>query len=89
MKEIGSAECLQVLRSKVVEGRDELQQVKLHVERKFWERWFERWGAVSLVMSDPALSLGCVPKNSLAHSSPRPVPASRHYPAEEEQGRCV
>lgn len=63
--------------------------MKLRAERKSRERWFERWGAVSLVMGDTALSLGCVYKNSLAHSSPRPVPASRHHPAEEEQGRRV
>lgn len=36
--------------------------MKFHVERKFWERW----GAVSLVMRDTAL--GCVPKSSLAQA---------------------
>ncbi|RLW02611.1 hypothetical protein DV515_00007071 [Chloebia gouldiae] len=40
-------------------------------------------------MSDPALSLGCVPKNGLAHSSPRPVPASSTMQQTKSRTDCI
>lgn len=56
VKEGGSAECCRTWTAEVVGKSQGSSRTGETVERKCQERCCERWGAVSLVMSDTGLS---------------------------------